>query len=598
MSSSVPHEGYSRRLDSIAAFTAQCRRQDRFLGVAKLLLAVLIVCLAVWLARYHAGKIFYLGILVVAFIVLAVLHERLSRRLRECVRLETYYNRGIARIENRWSGAGETGERFLDPAHPYARDLDLFGQGSLFQLVNTARTRSGEQMLASWLLKAASLPEITARQQAVQALTPALDFREKLVLAGEEVRVGVHPDQLISWAERPHALNRTWIRTATISLALLWLLSLVAWWQWDWGAAALFMSLFNFGVSYRFRARIAAAAAGIDGAQQELLLLSAIFQLIENEALAAPKLVRLRSALSQSGATASRAICQLSKRVAWYNSHDNWFGKVLDPFVFWTPHCVVAIDAWRARHGAAIREWLDVSGEVEALSSIAAYAYEHPTDTFPEFTATGSGGPCLEAEALAHPLLARGSAVPNDLSLNRDLRLLVISGPNMAGKSTFVRAVGINAVLAQAGAPVCARHLILSELQVTASICILDSLQGGLSRFYAEISRLKQIYELSSRDIPVLFLLDELLSGTNSYDRRLGTESFLRSVLARNAIGLVTTHDLALAEIAERFGPAAANYHFRDTFEDGRLHFDYRLMPGIVQTTNALLLMRSIGLDV
>ena len=598
MSSSVPHEGYSRRLDSIAAFTAQCRRQDRFLGVAKLLLAVLIVCLAVWLVRYHAGKIFYLGIPVVAFIVLAVLHERVSRRLRECVRLETYYNRGIARIENRWSGAGETGERFLDPAHPYARDLDLFGQGSLFQLVNTARTRSGEQMLASWLLKAASLPEITARQQAVQALTPALDFREKLVLAGEEVRVGVHPDQLISWAERPHALNRTWIRTATISLALLWLLSLVAWWQWDWGAAALFMSLVNFGVSYRFRARIAGAAAGIDGAQQELLLLSAIFQLIENEALAAPKLARLRSALSRSGATASRAIRQLSKRVAWYDSHDNWFVKVLDPFVFWTAHCVVAIDAWRARHGAAIREWLDVSGEVEALSSIAAYAYEHPTDTFPEFTATESGGPCLEAEALAHPLLARGSAVPNDLSLNRDLRLLVISGPNMAGKSTFVRAVGINAVLAQAGAPVCARHLILSELQVTASICVLDSLQGGLSRFYAEISRLKQIYELSSRDIPVLFLLDELLSGTNSYDRRLGTESFLRSVLARNAIGLVTTHDLALAEIAERFGPAAANYHFRDTFENGRLHFDYRLMPGIVQTTNALLLMRSIGLDV
>ena len=168
----------------------------------------------------------------------------------------------------------------------------------------------------------------------------------------------------------------------------------------------------------------------------------------------------------------------------------------------------------------------------------------------------------------------------------------------MAGKSTFIRAVGVNAVLAQAGAPVCARAMTLSSLQVTASICILDSLQGGLSRFYAEISRLKQIDELTKQSVPVLFLLDELLSGTNSYDRRVGTESFVRSLLSRGAIGLVTTHDLALAEIAERIGPAAANFHFSDRFEDGRLYFDYKLTPGIVQTTNALLLMRSIGLEV
>jgi DNA mismatch repair ATPase MutS len=168
----------------------------------------------------------------------------------------------------------------------------------------------------------------------------------------------------------------------------------------------------------------------------------------------------------------------------------------------------------------------------------------------------------------------------------------------MAGKSTFIRSIGINAVLAQSGAPVCARRIALSRLQVTASICILDSLQGGLSRFYAEISRLKQIDELSKGSMPVLFLLDELLSGTNSYDRRIGTESFVRSLLARGAMGLVTTHDLALAEIAQRIGSAAANFHFEDAFEYGKLHFNYKLTPGIVQTTNALMLMRSIGLDV
>jgi MutS domain V len=593
--SDSPHAEYSRRLSAIAASTAQYRKRDKVFAATKLILALLIVVFAIWLLKYHRTAIFYLAAPVLIFILLAVLHERVLRRLRDFARLQAYYERGIARIENRWAGTGETGESFLDPSHPYARDLDIFGPGGLFQLLSTARTRSGEQALASWLLTAASLDEIAARQVTAQALTLRLDSREQLVLAGEEVRAGIHPDQLIAWAEAPQSLNRRVIRITAIVLAALWILSLIAWWQWDWSATAFSMSLINFGVSFRLYARITKAAVGIDGAQHDLVLLSAILKLVENETVTATKFEQLQRRLARSGALASQAIRQLSKRVAWYESNDNWFVKLLNPFVFWTPHCVIAIEAWRARHGAAVREWLAVTGEVEALNALAVYAYEHPTDTYPQFIANG---PYFEAEALAHPLLAREKSVPNDIRLNDELRLFVISGPNMAGKSTFIRSVGINAVLAQAGAPVCARRMRLSSLKVTASICILDSLQGGLSRFYAEISRLKQISELSGGDIPILFLLDELLSGTNSYDRRLGTESFLRSLLARNAIGLITTHDLALAEIAERIGSAAANYHFEDTFEDGKLHFDYKLTPGIVQTTNALLLMRSIGLDV
>jgi DNA mismatch repair ATPase MutS len=222
---------------------------------------------------------------------------------------------------------------------------------------------------------------------------------------------------------------------------------------------------------------------------------------------------------------------------------------------------------------------------------------------FPEFVGEG---PYIEAEELAHPLV-QGRAVGNDLKLGRapgeagldsgpGLRLIMISGPNMAGKSTFTRSVGVNAVLAQAGAPVRARRMVLSELQVAASICVLDSLQGGLSRFYAEITRLKQIYDLTGRDLPVLFLMDELLSGTNSHDRRVGTESIVRGLLRHRAIGIVTTHDLALTEIVKTLNGQAANYHFGDTFAEGKLSFDYRLSEGIAQSTNALQLMKSIGL--
>jgi hypothetical protein len=589
------HAEYHRRLSRISESVAQSKKSDHAFALAKLVLGIAVVVVAIWLMKYHATKIFYLLIPILLFVLLAILHERVLRRLREYARLRAYYERGIARLENRWAGTGESGERFLDAAHPYARDLDIFGAGSLFQMLCTARTRSGEETLAAWLQTAASIPEIVARQEAVRELSPKIDFRERLVLAGEEARVGVHPQKLIEWAEATPSLNRKAMRMTAIALTLLWLLSLLAWWRWDWLAVALGMSLVNFGVSYKWRAQVLHASAGVDGAQHELALLALILKRIESEAVTSPRLKQLQNTLKKSGVVASQAIAELGKRVDYLESADNWFVKILGPFVFWTPHCVIGIEGWRERHGAAIREWLAATGEAEALSSLAVYAYEHPDDSFPGFV---EQGPYIEAEAVAHPLLARNKAVSNDLTLGRDLQLMVISGPNMAGKSTFMRSIGVNVVLAQAGAPVCARRMTLSALQVAASICILDSLQGGLSRFYAEISRLKQIDELSQGTTPVLFLLDELLSGTNSFDRRVGTESFVRSLLARGAIGLVTTHDLALAEIAERIGTHAANFHFEDTFEDGKLHFDYKLTPGIVQTTNALLLMRSIGLEV
>jgi DNA mismatch repair ATPase MutS len=291
-----------------------------------------------------------------------------------------------------------------------------------------------------------------------------------------------------------------------------------------------------------------------------------------------------------------RPRARLGRLVEYLESRRNQFVGLFNPFVFWTLQVAFAIEGWRRKFGPSIRIWLEALSEMEALSALAGYAYEHPADVFPEFAPPGGG--LFQAEGLAHPLLPEGKAVRNDLTLSGDLRLMIISGPNMAGKSTLVRAVGINAVLAQCGAPVRARRLRLSPLAVAASICVLDSLQGGVSRFYAEITRLKLITELTNGELPVLFLLDELLSGTNSHDRRTGAEGLARSLVERGAIGVVTTHDLALAQMVEKLGSQAANFHFEDRLEDGKLHFDYKLTPGVVQTSNALKLMRSIGLEI
>jgi DNA mismatch repair ATPase MutS len=205
---------------------------------------------------------------------------------------------------------------------------------------------------------------------------------------------------------------------------------------------------------------------------------------------------------------------------------------------------------------------------------------------------------CSAGEVLGHPLIPESRNVRTDLRLSDEPRVLVVSGSNMSGKSTLLRTAGVNVVLALAGAPVRARRLRLSPLQVGASIHIQDSLQAGASRFYAEIKRLRQIVDLTHGSVPVLFLLDEILHGTNSHDRRIGAEGVVRGLLDRGAIGLVTTHDLALARVAEELAPLAANVHFEDRLEDGKMTFDYRLRPGVVQRSNALELMRSVGLEV
>jgi DNA mismatch repair ATPase MutS len=249
------------------------------------------------------------------------------------------------------------------------------------------------------------------------------------------------------------------------------------------------------------------------------------------------------------------------------------------------------MENWRADHGSSVRRWLDAVSEIEAISCLANYAWEHPADPWPEF----SESRIYQGEELGHPLLPDERCIRNSVALAEPLRLLVVSGSNMSGKSTLMRAVGMNAVLALAGAPVRAKRLVISRLSLGASIRTMDSLEEGYSRFMAEILRLKQILELP---VPALFLLDELLAGTNSHDRAIGAEGLLHGLLERGAIGIATTHDLALARVADELAEAAVNVHFEDRLENGQLVFDYKMRPGVVARSNALDLMRAVGLQV
>ena len=590
-----PESEYAARLSRLRADDARFAQRDSMFGYAKLILLIVGVAAAFWLLSARQTSLYWVVLVAVVFIPLAVLHERVIRARRRCKRAIAFYERGLARLRNEWAGTGEAGERFADASHPYSRDLDLFGKGSIFELLCDARTRAGEETLAKWLLAPATAEEVGARNAAISELRGRLEFREDLSVLGEHIRAGVRPDALVAWAEGAPLLESQAGRALAMILPIFWLASLIAWAAWDMRALAVVTSIVNLSFASIFRVRVRKIAAEVERAGEDLGLLSEVLGLLELEKFSAPKLLDLRRKLQKDGVAPSITIARLRRLVERLVSRRNPILQVADPFVLWSLNVAFAIEAWRRQFGPAIRSWLAAVGEVEALSSLAAYAYEHPADVFPEFT---GDAPCFDAEGLAHPLIPENRAVRNDLRLGGGFRLMIISGPNMAGKSTFVRSVGVNAVLAQCGAPVRAKRLRISRLAVAASVCILDSLQGGISRFYAEIARLKLIADMTSGSSPVLFLLDELLQGTNSHDRRIGAEAIARNFFKRGAIGLITTHDLALAEIATSLGTGAANFHFEDRLEGGQLYFDHHLTPGIVKTSNALDLMRSIGLDV
>jgi len=586
---------YRRRLQTSRAALDRLGCLHIRIGNVQIGLGALLVAFALLALVWHVISVLWMLLPLVAIVALAVVHGGVLRRRTLAGRVAAFYEFVLDRVEDRWAGKGEAGERFLDQAHPYAKDLDLFGHGSLFEYLSMARTRGGEEMLARWLLRAAPPEELTIRHEAVRELIPRLDLREQLAVLGEDVRAGVHPDALSAWGAEPPRLAsaRLWVLAASLSAlalatGLLWILK---------GVPSPFIVVFVAGrlLAYRLRHDIGHVVAAVDQPGRDLQLLSQVLVVLERQNFASKRLAALRAELEIEGHPPSQRIARLGRLIELLDSRDNVLMRVIDPIVLWTPHLAFAVEAWRRKSGPHLARWLAVVSEMESLLSLAGYSYEHPADPFPEFTGES---PCFEAEALAHPLIPETRAVPNDLRLDGHLRVLLVSGSNMSGKSTLLRTVGTNAILALAGAPVRARRLRISPLQVGASIRTLDSLQSGTSRFYAEILRLRQLVELAGATTPLLFLLDELLHGTNSHDRRIGAEGVVRALYAKGALGLVTTHDLALAEIADGLAPHVANVHFQDHIENGRIRFDYRLRPGLVEHSNALELMRSVGLDV
>ncbi len=618
MQAGDPGGAYRERLQARQTAFASWERWHFHLGNfrAGIFFATLVVAylaftrqlFSAWWLLIPAAVIFWLGGRL----------QRSETEQRTLARAVAFYERSLQRLDGRWAGTGADGARFIDDHHLYARDLDLFGHASLFELLCAARTRMGEETLAAWLQKPAIPNTIAARQETVGELAPRLNLREDFAVLGEDARTGVHPDALAAWGEREPVLDLArcrivrWVSSIFGAIAvvalLVYLISLLV-------VLAPRLSAFDLptgvmvalrvcflsiavglvGITLRFWRRTERVLSEAEVAARDLGLLSGVLCRLESERFTSPLLVALRAELDAAGWPPSRRIGRLNKLMRLVDSRRNMLVRMIAPFVLWDLHLSCALEEWRRVSGPAMRRWLDAVGEIEALSSLAGYHYENPQDVFPEMTVEA---PYFDSEALGHPLLAEDEVVRNDVSFCSGPQVLVVSGSNMSGKSTLLRTVGINAVLAQAGAPVRASRMRMSSLAVGASIRTTDSLSEGTSRFYAEITRLRAIIEKAESDPPVLFLIDEFLHGTNSHDRRIGAEAIVRGLVGRGAIGMVTTHDLALAQIADALGSRGENVHFADHLENGQMRFDYRMRPGVVRKSNAIELMRSVGLEV
>jgi hypothetical protein len=589
-----PREVYQSRMAARQAEAAQCQRQHVLLGYARLALVLAGIVVAWCSFLQHLISRWWLLGIVAVFVFVARRHSAVLQQKAEALRAIAFFERGIARIDDRWAELPARSAEVNATGSLFADDLDLFRQSGLFELLNTARTSPGDDALAAWLLEPAQRDLILARQEAVAELRDKTELREQLGACGEADFERLDIASLARWAadSKPQiSVLWRWISplfvALTIAAAILYLATNHGW-------LLLVMVIIDATITHLLLRKAQSLFLGTERASGSLKLASVLIWLWEQQEFSSPLLHELRHTFQLKNGGASKALARLAQLANLMEQRGNLMVRILDAPLLYSVQLACAAQAWKSRYGSSMEHWLRTLGDLEALESLATYSFEHPNDPFP---ALADGEACFEATALGHPLIPEAKCVRNDVSLGKETDLLLVSGSNMSGKSTLLRAVGINAVLAMAGAPVRAGKLRMTPLHVGASIQVNDSLQEGRSRFYSEILRLRSICALAEVQPPVLFLLDELLDGTNSSDRLTGAEGIAHALLAAGAIGLISTHDLALTSIGDGAN-ALRNVHFEERVENGEMHFDFRLRDGVVTTRNGVALMRMVGLKV
>ena len=593
----LPSLLFSERQKSFSEQAAH--HQQRYNRLALLRLGVFgIIAVVCWLLYSVSLLYFWLVFLagIVVFVVLLKKHRQVARQ-RDLFRHSAHINQDeLARLELRFLRT-ETGQEFAVKNHAYAHDLDIFGTHSLFRLLNRSRTQAGQHTLAQWLLFAADEIEISVRQQAVAELKPLIDWRQNLEAnALLEASIAQPTDFLKNWVQTPDSpvIRRwqaaRWLPVATIACIFAALFGFL---PWGYAVVLLLVQGYVLGAIFPLVKTYSEQSEQIVNA---LKAFAVLLEQIEKQNFTSHKLKQLQRQLHVANQSASQAIGRLAQLTENLNYRLNlYFFIAIGLPTLWDLQWMTQIENWKQKHSHHLMNWLHVLAEIEALNSLAGFAYAQPACVFPEISAEALR---VEARALAHPLIGAAQRVANDFSMAGAGQTLVITGSNMSGKSTFLRTVGVNVTLALAGSVVCAEAFVCSRLRLYTSMRTQDSLEENTSSFYAELKRLKTLLELSEQNSPpVLYFLDEILKGTNSADRHSGAKALILQLHQKAASGFVSTHDLELGELAAQHN-FIKNYSFNSVFAEGKLHFDYTLNEGICREFNAAELMRQIGIEI
>lgn len=558
---------------------------------------------AVWgLARLdqQLGAVGALLVGLIGFLILLKMHQRVKYE-RDLNHQLVFVNQDEAARLKRQYLRPETGEQFASSTHYYAGDLDVFGKHSLFRLLNRTHTYGGQKRLSAWLKAPSSPDSIRLRQEAAAELNSQIEWRQQFeALAYVEPTISQSPDALIKWTTAETspmpgylAIVRFVFPAITLSLFVAWLLGYVQ-------GSAVLLALAGHALVLT---QTSAKAKEVSEQTFEIsTALKAFRALLRQAEQLNGKTVRLRAihqALTADKQSASEAIGQLGRLTEGLNFRRNpYFFLLFGVATLWDIHYLLRLERWRQTYGPVLSHWLDALGELEALNSLAGFSYAHPSYATPDIVDDEF---VLKITAAAHPLLAQNNSVANSLIVRDSGKTVLITGSNMSGKSTFLRTVGTNVVLALAGAVVRAERFWCSPVQVFTSMRTQDSLEESTSSFYAELKRLQTLIGLTKADkltksLPVLYFLDEILKGTNSADRHRGAEALIRQLHHTTASGFVSTHDLELGQLTDADG-FVRNYHFQSDLNNGELVFDYKLRDGICKSFNASQLMRAIGIE-
>lgn len=582
---------------------------SRRVSIARLIVFLVLVAAVFWLGwpgldgGVPAGIV--AGVAAIGFVGLVVWHERVEARVRWFDLLRTANHEAFARLERRWDDLPVPDHGAVPASHPYARDLNVVGRGSLLHLLGGVCTAHGRGVLERWLLAPAPPDEVRARQAAVEELAPMLDLRQELEVRGRLLGA-VTPARFarfLQWAESapwfslsPARVVAAWgIPAVTIGLGAAQATGAVSRPWWLLGILAAWLATACWGW------RAGTTLEHADPGRALFAQYRDLFRLLHDAPFASPFLAERRRALEVGARPAHEELDRLRRIVeAGYVRHSTLGYFFAQSLLLWDFHTLIRLERWQRAAGARVGEWFTVLGELEAAAALAVLRHDHPDWCRPGVDPAADR---FMATALGHPLLPSPAVVRNDVTVGQPGTFLLVTGSNMSGKSTLVRAIGANAVLALAGAPVCASALRLPPVAVHTAIRIEDSLAEGVSFFMAELRRLKQIVDAARDTTPgaprVLYLLDEILQGTNSAERQVAARRVLSLLLDSPAIGAATTHDLALAA-TPALQAAAVPVHFRETVVDEpegqAMHFDYRLRTGLAESVNALRLLEMVGL--